>query len=352
MKSILSSPILASLIGQLIAYVTREIFDPNEASRNMGSDDLKLMFELHSKGYKDALEIFVAEQNKKIDLMEQRFRSAENKMRKEVEELQRSLEFSQKDIEDHKQRLLDLEKENETKDTKIKDLEAEIVELNEKHNYLEDASRRQNVRIFGIPENPEGVPPETWEQTAEKVQDLLKKELGIEDAPLDRAHRVGELKDRHRQPRAIVARFQRYADRDNTLRNAHKLANYRTTDDKKVSIREDLCKASLQKRKDKMSDLIQAKKDNKIAYFSHTKLITKERPPPRNGQPAPSSFSEAVSGARDGSTEADASSAQHPEAAGTSGQQREDAATGGGGSGAYRKDAGAKYTDRALRPRN
>ena len=42
-------------------------------------------------------------------------------------------------------------------------------------DYLEDQSRRNNLRIDGIPENDS----ENWEQTTKKVQDLFKNNLGI-----------------------------------------------------------------------------------------------------------------------------------------------------------------------------
>ena len=88
---------------------------------------------------------------------------------------------------------------------------------------------------------------------------------------IHRAHRVG---NRTRNPRTIVAKMARYSDRDQALRNAPK--GLKGT---KIRISEDLCAASLLKRSDQWSKYIDAKKNNKIAYFRHTKLIIRDRPP-------------------------------------------------------------------------
>ena len=52
----------------------------------------------------------------------------------------------------------------------------ECKKLEEKNRKLEDRSRRNNLRIDGVPENEY----ETWEQTEAKVKSLVKEKLGIE----------------------------------------------------------------------------------------------------------------------------------------------------------------------------
>ena len=49
----------------------------------------------------------------------------------------------------------------------------------EQMEYLENQSRRNNVRIYGIPEEDN----ETWEKTEAKVREVLKDELNLASAP-------------------------------------------------------------------------------------------------------------------------------------------------------------------------
>ena len=70
-----------------------------------------------------------------------------------------------------------------------------IKELEEKCNYQEDYSRRNNLQIVGMEEHQE----ETWTQTAGKVKKLLEDKLQLPSLELERAHRVGQRNElRHR----------------------------------------------------------------------------------------------------------------------------------------------------------
>ena len=130
---------------------------------------------------------------------------------------------------------------------------------------LEDHSRRNNLRIDGVPEPTR----ETWEKTAFEIKKIASK-IGLEqEIKIDRAHRIGSFSAGER-PRTIIARFHNYADRDYFLRNSHKLKGTR------IYINEDLSQASL-KRKEQLPLLQKARSEGKTAYFSHTRLIIKEK---------------------------------------------------------------------------
>ena len=155
----------------------------------------------------------------------------------------------------------------------IEDLKTPLIETNtaqkassERIDYLEDQSRRNNLRIDGIEEDQ----GETWEHVAEKVKGLVRNKIGIQgEVPIERAHRVGKpFGDR---PRTIVARFRNFPDKDNILKNASKLKG------SSLYINEDLCQASRDKRKEQLPQLKQARSEGKIAYFVHTRLVIKER---------------------------------------------------------------------------
>lgn len=72
--------------------------------------------------------------------------------------------------------------------------------------------------------------------------------------------------------RPIIVRFSRFCDQEAVLRNA---AELRAT---KIFINEDLCPASQKVRNEKLPLLKQARSEGKIAYFSYTRPVIKERP--------------------------------------------------------------------------
>ena len=118
----------------------------------MTPEELRLLLDVHSEGYLRALESMMKEWREKYDKLEDKLHKMEKKHNDEVKELKRSLEFSQKDIEDMKGEILELQRINQENDTTITDLQTITKELEERANYQEDASRRDNLRIDGIKE--------------------------------------------------------------------------------------------------------------------------------------------------------------------------------------------------------
>ena len=66
------------------------------------------------------------------------------------------------------------------------DLKEKDVYLKNKLRILEDRSRRNNIRVEGIP----GSENEGWDVTEEKLKKVIKDELDIENVVIERAHRV------------------------------------------------------------------------------------------------------------------------------------------------------------------
>lgn len=80
---------------------------------------------------------------------------------------------------------------------------------------MEAYSRRENLIITGIPESREdtGV-----EDTAKVLVDFMANELNVSNATdidFQRVHRLGKPKDKG--PRAIIARFLKYPDKERIL---------------------------------------------------------------------------------------------------------------------------------------
>ena len=138
--------------------------------------------------------------------------------------------------------------------------------INELLDNLENRSRSNNLRLEGIADSNR----ENWEQTVEHVGNIVREKLCIEgDISLQRAHRVGS--DNSNRPRTIIANFLKFQDRRKILRNRYPLKG------SNIYVNEDLCVASIAKRRQQLPELQRDRREGKIAFFVHTKLISKER---------------------------------------------------------------------------
>ena len=221
----------------------------------MDIEAFKVLLEAQERTLRSAMDIVVKQQHERIQLVEGT-----------VTDLIKSLEFSQAEIKDLKNEMKILRNSTNEKQVIIEELQSKVNALEHRINYQEDYSRRNNLRISGIQEQAGG---ETWEQTASKVSKLLEDKLQLPSVNLERAHRVGPSTTSH--PRAIVVRFEKFSDREATMRNAKKLKGTG------VYINEDLCPASMEIKKNQFPLMKQAKSDGKIAFFRHTRLIIREK---------------------------------------------------------------------------
>ena len=91
------------------------------------------------------------------------------------------------------------------KDTAIAGLEDDNYRLSQEADDLEQYTRRTNVRIYGIAEQPE-------ENTDNLAVDFFKSELNVDvasnDIPVSRSHRVGKKSGAKRRP--IIVRFTKH----------------------------------------------------------------------------------------------------------------------------------------------
>ena len=99
-----------------------------------------------------------------------------------------SLKYTQRFVDDLRQmaaKLKDAEEEIGTLQTDLRTQDSKL-------EYLENQSRRNNIRVSGIPESSD----ETWEVAEAKVKQPYQEQLGI-DVDIERAHRV-ERRNRDR----------------------------------------------------------------------------------------------------------------------------------------------------------
>ena len=73
---------------------------------------------------------------------------------------------------------------------------------------MEDRSRRNNIRVEGIPSREN----EGWDVAEEKLRKVVKDKLNIENVVIERAHRVKENNDdndnddRNSEPPTVLAK--------------------------------------------------------------------------------------------------------------------------------------------------
>ena len=157
---------------------------------------LKEMLDLQQKSFKATIEVLVDGLKSEI-----------KEIRKEQEELKLSVKFCSGKYEDSKKSLEKVDTEITAVYAQIKSINKELNEgfedLEWKNEYLENQSRRNNIKITGVPEGEE---EKTWDDTEAIVKNLISDKLGIEgEVEIERAHRVGK-KQRNFPNAAMMAR--------------------------------------------------------------------------------------------------------------------------------------------------
>ena len=163
-----------------------------------------------------------------------------DKISQEVVEITKSLEFTQEELHDG---LANVKNDIKKVQTDLREIEDDLLDptfVMEKLTELEDRSRRNNVRIDGIPETPN----ETWENCEEEVRKIIKNKLDItDDIEIDRCHCMVKFQKNKSKPRTVVCKFLRSKDKHKVLLNAKKLK------DTGIFIYEDFSKATMELRK-------------------------------------------------------------------------------------------------------
>lgn len=135
-----------------------------------------------------------------------------------IDKLKESIDFNTQVISELRQELA-------RRDDTISQLQ---LQLNDRTDDLEQYQRRNNLRIFGIPETP-------GEDTNRCVMDVAAKlNVAIDPLRIDRSHRVGSREAGKKRP--IIVRFVSYADRAALFRSKKFLRNTG------ITVREDLTK--------------------------------------------------------------------------------------------------------------
>ena len=101
---------------------------------------LKEMLEIHERAYRTTMQLMMDSVN---DI---------KSLKQSVDEIKQSLHYTQKDIDDVKTKIEKIEEKTKNVDKSIANSQMDIKDLYNEQEYLENQSRRNNVKVLGIPE--------------------------------------------------------------------------------------------------------------------------------------------------------------------------------------------------------
>ena len=184
--------------------------------------------------------------------------------------LSKSLEFMQSQLDEE---LGNIKKDITKLENNIKSIEKDFLDPDDasaKWVELEDRSWRNNLRIDGFQETPN----ETWKTCEEKVQEVLKNNLGFAtEMEIDRCHRVKSCNQsgQHQgHPHTIICQLNKFKDKQQILNNAKKL---RDTD---IFIYEDFSKNTMDLWKTLWEKVLQYRRKNKFTCFSYRSITVRD----------------------------------------------------------------------------
>lgn len=237
---------------------------------------LKGMMEAQGKAYQAMIQVVM--EDVKSDIKE---------LRKDMEELKVSVGFLSKEYDSAKVETKatgnhfqsDIARLGKRIDQMEESTWANFEEVADHNEYLENQSRRDNIKILGVPESDT---EKTWDDTEGKVKELIKSKLSIdEEVEIVRAHRVGRQNQTGRskldgsfeppQPRAIVAKLKSWKLKEKIVKKAREVRP------KSIRFVYDLSQRTLEKRKSQIPEMLNARSKGKIAYFVMDKLIIRNK---------------------------------------------------------------------------
>lgn len=164
-----------------------------------------------------------------ITLLEQHRTAIAADIKASSELINAKLDKIQANVGAQEERINDLETNAEDVSQRLATLEAKCESLEEenkllktKFSDLEGRSRRQNVRLVGLPESVT-VGPRPTEFFSQLLVEVFGAQSLSSPPELDRAHRSLVPKPGpHEKPRSVIIRFHRYQTKDSVMREARR----------------------------------------------------------------------------------------------------------------------------------
>ncbi|XP_065668172.1 uncharacterized protein LOC136088393 [Hydra vulgaris] len=195
----------------------------------------------------------------KVDLKVNRHAKKINNIKKDVEEIKRSLNFHEQLFEEKIKTAITSQEKKQTSH-----IEKQNLNLKSKLREMEDKSRRNKLMVDGLKEN-EG---ETWIDSKLKISKIFEEHLGLTNIRIERAHRTGQ-RDLNK-PRTIVLKLLDYKDKVEIKKKTSQLKG------KNIYINEDYCAKTVTFRKALRDQMKVERAAGKYAFISYDKLIIRD----------------------------------------------------------------------------
>eukprot|EP00745_Piridium_sociabile_P006242 TRINITY_DN14019_c0_g1_i7.p2 TRINITY_DN14019_c0_g1~~TRINITY_DN14019_c0_g1_i7.p2 ORF type:complete len:522 (-),score=104.05 TRINITY_DN14019_c0_g1_i7:3624-5189(-) len=202
--------------------------------------------------------------------MDQKLHGVGESIRQSIEDSSQSLK---KDISSLQSSIATVDDKVERNSEHISRQEAEnimltnrLTAMEEDLDRLESHSRKNNVKMFGIPESV----GESFQACADKVVATLNEfftEKVWSARDVERAHRLGKPNPNANRPRPMIVHFHRWADKMMLLQQNEARTALSRAD---VRVASDLTRRQAAKLK-------QLQEEGKFGYFKNGKLFTRER---------------------------------------------------------------------------
>ena len=202
----------------------RQLTEINSKLSNVITRDDGFLRGLIKEIFQQMKDEFLNSVNKRIDILEGKLfeKDQENdQLKKNISDLKEEIENKQTEINERKAENVKLKEE----------IESNNITMESKMNDIEQYSRKNNIRISGLPETGTETAEVTTLKVVQKMNEVLP-DLDLQPEHIDIAHRMGKhKKDRHRQ---IIVKFNSRMKKDQILR---KRKSFKGTD---IFISEDL----------------------------------------------------------------------------------------------------------------
>ena len=168
-----------------------------------------------------------------------------------------SLDFERKRVDDLIENQDGMKKKMKTMEKEIAELRLEVEKNKVASNKSERFSRRNNVRLVGVPEAPQGV----REDPVTMVEEILHSKFKIA-TKVERAHRDGKKVDG--RPRHILLKFLSYREKVDIMRRARE-----TLKDETYFITDDLTPTDLEEKRKWIKQVQELyNKGTKLRFYS------------------------------------------------------------------------------------
>ena len=142
-------------------------------------------------------------------------------LKNEINDFKASLQFTENEL---KEKIQSLAKKHENICVKVEEVYDTQIDpefVHDKLLDLEDRSKRNNLRIYGVIETND----ETLEKCEEHVEQVFSEKLGLKNIRVERAHCVKRRKGdkKTKQNRAIICNLLSFKEKRLVMNNANKL---------------------------------------------------------------------------------------------------------------------------------